>query len=319
MKNSAFLFGFAAALGLGASAEAGEAVDNDGIWFCQSIQSSPTATLYVSDHFDGRFDLSEVPNAFKKMISAKYGADVQPSCSHAYRGPGILEKITADNQRWYGQIRAGGGKVVETHWTFAPDAERVTYVCFGGAQYAKDGARAYSFIHTDAVEVAGSALADLATEWIAFLARGHPDWYFPAKGCNLVPAGQTAQSIIDGHAAWYKAQPGATIERVDWTYAAAEKPKTPAATGASSSAGAASTAAASAGGFYQCSMTSFGGNYVTPGFQSAKELPALAADWQAYIRKAHPVAGFSRANCWATTEKQAAAAMRGFTQENWSE
>lgn len=215
--------GLALTIAMAASAaHAGESVDNDGIWFCQSIMSSPTATLYVSDHFDGRFDLAEVPNAFKKMIAAKYGADVQPSCSHAYRGPGILEKIKGDNQRWYGQIRAGGGKVVETHWVFAPQAERTAYVCFGGAQYAKNSAPAYSFFYTDAIEMPGSEQAKLGDAWDAYLKEQHPGWFFPYKGCNMIPSGQTAQSVIDGHTqAWMPHR--AEIIHVDWKYGPVQK------------------------------------------------------------------------------------------------
>lgn len=295
---------------------AGESVDNDGIWFCQSIQSSPTATMYVSDHFDGRFDLAEVPNAFKKMIAAKYGADVQPSCSHAYRGPGILEKITGDNQRWYQRIRAGGGKVVETHWAFVPAAERLTYVCFGGAQYARNGAPAYSFIYTGAVEMPGSEQGGLSLAWDAYLKEQHPDWYFPYKGCNMVPSGQTAQSIIDSHTASF--MPGkAEKVSVNWKYAPQTASAAP--NEATAAIATAPTGGEAGAGFYQCSMTSLGANYMTPGFRSAKDLRTLAADWQAYIRKAHPVTGFARANCWEATERQAAAAMRGFTAEDWKE
>lgn len=398
-----------------AAARAGESVDNDGIWFCQSVMSSPTATLYVSDHFDGRFDLAVVPNAFKKMIAAKYGADIQPSCSHAYRGPGILEKLKGDNQRWYGQIRAGGGKVVETHWTFAAQAERVSYVCFGGAQYAKNGAPAYSFFHTDAIEMAASERGKLDEAWNAYLAEQHPGWFFPYKGCNMIPSGQTAQSIVASHTqAW---MPGkAEIVHVGWTYAPATKSAAddtpsefcqalrtdnkywyvtpvfpmasvdeanaamsawrvylrglkdpegmsvadsylngcdgpgpakamkqqsaaraeqirngggkvfetgwlPSGAPTAAAATAQAAAAASAPKTYQCSMGSFGGNYMTPGFQSAKSQQTLVGDWDAYIRKAHPVQGVARTYCVEVTAQQAAAqlAQVGWTRVDWKD
>ncbi len=408
MRISIWMIACSCMMAAGA-AVAGESVDNDGIWFCQSTMTSPTATLYVSDHFDGRFDLAEVPNAFKKMIAAKYGADIRPSCSHAYRGPGVLEKITADNQRWYAQIRAGGGKVVETHWKFMAQAEHTGYVCFGGAQHAKNGAPAYSFFYTDEIAMAGAEQAKLNEAWDAYLEAQHPGWFFPYKGCNMIPSGQTAQSIIDGHTqAWmpHKAElihvdwkfapvaknaaddapsefcqalrtdnkfwyvtpvfPMASVDEANlamnawrthlrgltdpegvsvadsylsgcdgpgpgkamsqqkaaraeqikdgggrifetgWTYAATVSP---------------AQAAAAARPVYQCYQAAFGANYMTPGFDSSKDLTTLNNDWRAYITKAHPAQGVVQVGCLAKSPKEAAAASSqvGYTRIDWKE
>jgi hypothetical protein len=91
-----------------ATADAGESTgyEQPGYWKCQTIQSSPTATLYVSDIFERKADPAEVQSAFQQMLAATYGLKDQVSCSMAYKStPGIFEKMKADDQRWFQQIR----------------------------------------------------------------------------------------------------------------------------------------------------------------------------------------------------------------------
>lgn len=133
MKTITIVVGFGVAL-LCNVARAGEIpAARAGPWFCQSIHSDPTATLYASDVFGGTFDGSEVKSAFQNTLKAQHGVAIQVSCSMAYDTPGIREKIDADHQRWFTQIRNGGGTVVETHWTFEPAKTTFAYECFGGA------------------------------------------------------------------------------------------------------------------------------------------------------------------------------------------
>ena len=93
-----------------------------GLWRCQNNQASPTATLYVSELFEADAAREEVYAAFKKMLAAKYDITSGVSCSIANKGPGITEKIEADNLRWFKQLRTSGAKVVETGWRFASTA-----------------------------------------------------------------------------------------------------------------------------------------------------------------------------------------------------
>ncbi len=113
------------ALALAAPLHAGEAPATvDAYWHCHNIQSSPTATLYVSKLFDANAGQGEVYAAYKAMLASKYGITSQVSCSAAYKTTlGVHEKLVGDNARWFQQIRAGGGKVVDTGWTYATEAE----------------------------------------------------------------------------------------------------------------------------------------------------------------------------------------------------
>ncbi len=282
----AFALAFAAS-----AARAGEVSPmQEGYWFCQTVQSAPTATLYVSDHFEANADRSEVPSAFKKMLAAKYGYAGQVSCSTALKGAGILEKISGDNQRWYGQIRAGGGKVVETHWTFAAEAERLSYQCSGGAEHMKGDMRAATYLYTDVLDMPGSEQAKLSEAWIAHIETLHPGWFFASKGCTLLPADATERkSMIDNMMASWKAH-NAELVRLDWKYAPLGATAKPAAV----------PSAAAAANYYQCWMSDAGGGYyMTDGFPSAKDEAAVKAAWRTHIVALHPPKGFAQIGCKA--------------------
>jgi hypothetical protein len=191
-----------------------------GLWFCQSIQSSPTTTLYASDVFGGTFDGSEVKSAFQNALKTQHGVTVQVSCSMAYDTQGIREKIEGEHQRWFTQIRNGGGTVVETHWTFAPASERFAYQCFGGAQHMNGTARVSTYLYTDPLEMAGAQQDKLGLAWEAYLAELHPGWLFAgAEGCTRLPNDPTQrQAVIDSNAERWKALK-AEMVRVNWTFA----------------------------------------------------------------------------------------------------
>lgn len=409
MKTTIGLIGLGCAL-VPVAAAAGESTgfEQPGYWKCQTIQTSPTAPLYVSDIFELKANPAEVQSAFQQTLAAKYGIKPQVSCSMAYKGPGILEKLKGDDQRWFQQIRAGGGEVVETHWTFAPQAARFSYQCWGGAEVAAGAERKHHFFYADPIELPGDMEGKINESWIAHLADLHPGWFFAAsQGCQRLPADPAAHagvvaSIMDP----WKAR-NAEIHKLDWTYAPLVKnaaddvssvfcqalrtdnkhwyvtPVFPMASVDEANAAmnawrtyvkglkdpdgmvvgdtylagcdgpapakglqqqkaaraeqisdgggsvvetgwafvATAAAAEPVGKTYQCYMTSFGGSYLTPGFQSAKDVNTLSADWRAYITKAHPVQGFARTACSETTPKQAAAGLAqvGYTRVDWSE
>ena len=408
-----------------AAARAGEIpATQSGIFFCQTIGDA-AKPLYVSNVFEGNFSRDDAGRAFARELSTKYGITQQVSCSMAYKGPGIADKLNADHQRWFQQIRTSGGQVIETHWIFDPTNVRVAYLCFGGAQYAKAGARAAAYLSTDPIEMPVSDQEKLGLAWDAYLTGLHPGWFFAAKGCQVLPDDATKRrEVIDSYAAQWKSQ-NAEMVHVNWTYApvptsagaaapsvfcqalrgdnkfwyvtpvfaaatvadgtaamnawrtylkgikdpdgmvvadsylagcdgpgpaqamahqrAARNeqindgggrvfemtwtyagPAAPNATAAASSQPSTSvpTAATSAAAqTYQCYMTSFGGNYVTPAFASAKDTNAIDADWVTHIKQAHPVQGVVRAGCSPTTPQAAAAQLKqvGYTREDWSD
>lgn len=401
----------------GAPAHAGESTGfgQPGYWKCQNIQGSPTAPLYVSDIFEMKADPAEVQSAFQQTLAAKYGVKGQVSCSMAYRNPGILEKLRADDQRWFAQIRSAGGKVIETHWVFAPASAKFVYQCWGGAQVASGTQRTNHFFYADPVELPGDSEAKLGEAWVAHLADLHPGWLFAgAEGCQRLPADpSTHAGVIASIMEPWKAR-GAEMHKLDWTYAPLKKsaaddvpsvfcqalrtdnkfwyvsPVFPMADvaqanaamnawrlytrslkdpeglgvgesylagcdgpgrakdmahqksaraeqirdgggqifetgwtpgGAAASPAPGASASAPTGRTIQCYMNAIGGNYVTPGFESAKDAATLAGDWRAYITKAHPVQGVVRTSCLEMTAKQAAAtlAQAGRTRVDWKE
>jgi hypothetical protein len=308
-----------------APARAGESTgyEQPGYWKCQTIQANPTAPLYVSDIFELQADPAEVQNGFQQSLAAKYGVKGQVSCSMAYKGAGILEKLKADDQRWFEQIRSGGGEVVETHWSFQPASARLPYLCMAGAQYQKDGARAYSYFYTDAFDMPGSEQPKLTRAWTAYVEALHPDWFFPAKGCILLPADPASrQAVIDGQAAPWKAQ-NAEIVHASWKYAPESADASPSAAAASA---AYATNQATAQHFYQCFWTAVGrGYYITDGFGSDKD-PGAA--WRAYMLAKHPPSeGFAQMRCMTLPDdagerekmlrQNAAIAGQGATRIDW--
>jgi len=223
MNTRAMLMGLCLVL-LDAAAHAGEIPANTkGIWFCQTVSQTPTATVYVSDVFAGDFVGTEVRTAFGKMLAEKHNVTNGVSCSTAYSGPGIEEKLAGDHQRWFQQIRAAGGSVVETHWVFAPGSERLAYLCTSVAQHMNGAQRVTTYFYADPIEMPGSEQGNLGTAWAAYLDAQHPGWYMPAKGCLLLPADPAKrQNAIASMAEPWQAQK-AEMVRVNWTYAPVQK------------------------------------------------------------------------------------------------
>jgi hypothetical protein len=208
-----------AALAIAPPASAGESSSTlEGYWLCQNIQASPTATLYVSELFEAKAAREEVYAAFKGMLATRYGVTSQVSCSMAYKGPGIQEKLKGDNQRWFQQIRAAGGTVVATGWTFgaatqapaaaataaaAPVASaapmaatETTYQCWMnsfGNNYMTP-----SFASTRAYDA-------LNADWRAYITQLHPPTGYAQVGCMATDPKQAANNLAQG---------GRT--RVDW-------------------------------------------------------------------------------------------------------
>lgn len=310
---AAMLFAATSAAVAGESTRYGQ----PGYWRCQNMQSSPTETLYVSDIFELQTEPEEVQNAFQQELAKKYAVKSRVGCSMAYIGAGILEKLKADDLRWFQQIRSGGGKVVATHWTYVAAATKFSYLCFGGATVAEGPAqRKNYFLYTDPIELAGGMEARLSEDWIAHLAELHPGWFFAAyQGCIRLPADPAAwPGVLASYVDIWKER-NAEIAKLDWNYtpAAAKAP--------ASSTGAATTVAA--GTLYQCVYYDVGavgrGNYMTRAFESAKSRWDIIAAWNAHMRAAHPPMTFAQVDCNGTTAKAAAAALAQGTIQpvNW--
>ena len=253
-----------------AAARAGEIpATQSGFFFCQSIGDA-AVPLYVSDVFEGNFSRNDAARAFERELSTKYGVTRNASCSMAYEGPGIAEKLNADHQRWYQQIRTSGAQVIETHWVFEPTHVRVAYLCFAGAQHVKAGARAASYLSADPIEVAVSEQDKLSLAWDAYVTGLHPGWFFPAKGCQALPDDATKRrEVIDSYAVQWKSQ-NAEMVRVNWTYSPVQ-------------ASAADTAPSV---FCQALRSDNKFWYVTPVFAAATAADGTAAmnAWRTYLK-----------------------------------
>lgn len=203
------------ALVIAALASAGETPpETEGYFHCNNIRASTTATMYVSKLFEANADRAAVYAAFSEMLAAKYGVTDQVTCSMAYKGPGIQEKLQGDNARWYEQVRAAGAKVVETGWTYgaetkaatpgttpvastAPAMTQKTYQCwisgFGGSYITP------AFASSKDVKV-------LNADWAAYMAKEHPPSERLLRAqCQVMDPKQAAANL---------AQAGRT--RVDW-------------------------------------------------------------------------------------------------------
>ena len=202
------------ALMLAASASAGESQGTtEGFFLCQNIQASPTAPLYVSNLFEANAERGKVYQAYQQMLAAKYGLTTQVSCSMAYKGPGIREKLEGDNARWFQQIRASGGQVIHTGWTYsgppattpaaaapvanaAPAATSKLYQCWMNALGAN--------YMTPAFESSRDTNT-LTGDWRAFIMSTHPVQGYAQIRCMEMTPQQAAANLK---------QPGRT--RIDW-------------------------------------------------------------------------------------------------------
>jgi hypothetical protein len=206
------------ALVIAVSASAGEAPpETEGFFLCNNIRASTTATMYVSKLFEANADRAAVYAAFKKMLAAQYGVTDQVSCSMAYKGPGIQEKLQGDNARWFEQVRAAGAKVVETGWTYGaeskaaspaatpgatpvastgPAVTQKTYQCwiagFGGSYITP------AFASSKDAQV-------LSDDWGAYMTKEHPSERLLRAQCMATDPKQAASNL---------AQAGR--KRVDW-------------------------------------------------------------------------------------------------------
>jgi hypothetical protein len=208
-----------AAVAIAAPASAGEAPpETEGFFLCNNIRASTTATMYVSKLFEANADRALVYAAFREMLAAKYGVTDQVSCSMAYRGPGVQEKLARDNANWFQQVRAAGAKVVETGWAYgaqtmaaspaatpgaapvasaAPAVTRKTYQCwisgFGGSYITPAFASSKDF-------------RILNADWNAYMQKEHPSGRLLRAQCQEMDPKQAAANL---------AQPGR--KRVDWS------------------------------------------------------------------------------------------------------
>jgi hypothetical protein len=207
-----------AALAIAAPAGAGEAPGiTEGFWLCNNIRASTTAPMYVSKLFEANGERGEVHVAFKKMLAAKYGVTDQVSCSMAYKGPGIREKLMGDNARWFQQIRAAGAKVVETGWAYAPETKVAPTAATPGTTPVASAAPAVtqktyqcwingfggSYI-TPAFTSSKDSYV-LSADWGAYMTKEHPSDRLLRAQCMETDPKQAASNL---------AQAGRT--RVDW-------------------------------------------------------------------------------------------------------
>lgn len=207
------------AVAIAPPASAGEsAATLEGYWRCQNIQASPTATLYVSELFEAKAARDEVYAAFKTMLATRYGVTSQVACSVAYKGPGIQEKLRGDNLRWLQQIRASGGTVVATGWTFGAATQTASAAATAGSAPVTNAAptgatqKTYqcwmnSFGNNYMTPAFTSSRGHdaLSADWRAYITGAHPPSGYAQVDCMEMDPKQAASNL---------AQAGRT--QVDW-------------------------------------------------------------------------------------------------------
>lgn len=210
-----------AALAIAAAASAGETSGIlEGSWLCNNNQASPTATLYVSERFEAKAVRDDVYAAFRKMLATQYGVTSTVSCSMAYNGPGVPEKLKADDLRWFKQVRGSGGTVVETHWRYsaemqpapAPAAATPGSPPVANAAPVAVTQKTYqcwmnSFGNNYMTPAFASSRAQdaLIADWRAYITKAHPPTGYAQVACMEMDPKQAASNL---------AQAGRTS--VDW-------------------------------------------------------------------------------------------------------
>jgi hypothetical protein len=205
----------AAVLTIAAAAGAGETSGTqEGLWLCQNNQASPTATLYVSELFEARAARPDVSSAFKKVLAAKYGVASEVSCSMAYKGPGIAEKLKSDYQRWFQQLRTSGAKVVETGWRYEADMQSATAVTASVASAVPAAATPKNYqcwLNSFGGNYITPGFASskeyyaLNDNWRAYITKAHPPSSAAQVGCMETDPKQAASNLAQ-----------AERTRVDW-------------------------------------------------------------------------------------------------------
>ncbi len=194
-----------ATLAVAPQVEAGEfGATLQGLWRCQNNQTSPTATLYVSELFEADAARDEVYAAFKKMLAAKYNVTTAVSCSIANKGPGVAEKLEADNLRWLKQLRTSGAKVVETGWRFASAAPAAQSVATATPAAAAMPAKAYQCWmnsygnnYITPSFTSSKEYYALNADWRAFITKAHPPNGPTQIGCMETDPKQAANNLAD--------------------------------------------------------------------------------------------------------------------------
>jgi hypothetical protein len=234
MKVLAFLSAVASLFPF-AIARAGESGPSPGgSLFCQSV--GDPQPKYFSDVFVMKAGMEGVDNAFTQELIAKYGFKGSSSCSLAYAQT-PLAKVKEDVQRQIAQLRAGGTKVVETNWTYVPEAVKLPRFCFA---YVTVGGVTTAHV-TDILEVPGSTTTqDLQKTWSAHISQQHANAY---PQCLLLPPGEMEQKNYASQLDQWKAK-NYKIERAAWSYA--NSPASAAGSTSSAAPGAATNAALSA-------------------------------------------------------------------------
>lgn len=208
-----------AALAIAPPASAGEFPSTlEGYWLCQNNMASPTATLYVSELFEAKAARDEVYAAFKSMLATRYGVTSGVSCSVAYKGPGIQEKLKGDNQRWFQQIRAGGGTVVATGWTFGAATQTASAAATAGSAPVTSAApmaatpktyqcwmNSFGNNYMTPAFTSSREYYALNADWRAYITKAHPPSGYAQTGCMEMDPKQAASNL---------AQAGRT--QVDW-------------------------------------------------------------------------------------------------------
>jgi len=184
-KNVSWIALTLVALMVASQAGAGEfGAKQKGLWRCQNNQASPTATLYASELFEANAARDEVSAAFKKLLADKYQVTSSVSCGMAFDGPGVAEKLNADNLRWFKQLRASGTKVVETGWKFVADAPASAAPAAPPVANAKPAAlppktyqcwlNSYGNNYITPAFTSSTEYYALNADWRAFITKAHP-------------------------------------------------------------------------------------------------------------------------------------------------